>query len=68
MTALTAAPRAEKSALARDTLVTTAGFRRSDVKRAKCFHNIVECDWSSSFYGNAAQFRYGVHCASIRCP
>jgi hypothetical protein len=23
--------------------------RRSGVKRAKCVHNIAECDWPSSF-------------------
>jgi hypothetical protein len=39
MTALTA-PRAEKPALAHDTVVTTAGFHRSDVKGAKCVHNL----------------------------
>jgi hypothetical protein len=59
MTALAAAA-AENPALAHDAVITTVGFRRSDVQRAKCVHNIVECDWPSSFNGSAAQFRYGL--------
>ena len=48
MAALVAAA-AENPALARDPTVTIAGFRRTGVQRAKCVHNIVECDRPSSF-------------------
>ena len=43
MAALAAAA-AENPALAHDAAVTVAGFRRTGVQRAKCVHNIVECD------------------------
>jgi hypothetical protein len=56
MAALVAAA-AENPALAHHTVVTTAGFRGTGVQRAKCVHNIVECDRPSSFNGSTAQFR-----------
>jgi hypothetical protein len=43
MTAL-AAPAVENPALAHDPTVTIAGFRGTGVQRAKCVHNIVECE------------------------
>ena len=67
MAALAAAA-AENPALAHDPTVTIAGFRRTGVQRAKCVHNIVECDRPSSFKGSTAQFRYRLNCAGIRCP
>ena len=48
MAALVAAA-AESPALAHHTLVTTAGFRGTGVQRAKCVHDIVECDRPSCF-------------------
>ena len=53
---------------AHDAAVTTAGFRRTGVQGAKCIHDIVECDGAASFRRRAAQRRYGLYCASVRCP
>src|SRR3954464_10665676 len=53
---------------AHNAAVTTAGFRRTGVEGAKGIHDIVERDRRASISGSTAQFRYGLNCASIRCP
>ena len=67
MAALAAAA-VENPALAHHAVVTTTGFHVPGIECAKCVHDIVECDRPSSFNGSTAQFRYGLNCASIRCP
>jgi len=67
MAALAAAG-AENPAPAHHAAVTTAGFRRTGVKGVKCIDDIVERDRRASIRGSMAQFRYGLNCASIRCP
>jgi hypothetical protein len=55
MTAL-AAPAAEKPALAHDAVITTAGFRRSGVQRAKCVHNCHSaCNFNPLNWGIGVQ-------------
>ncbi len=67
MAALAAAA-AENPAPAHDAAVTAAGFRRMGIEGAKCVHDIVERDRRAFISGSTAQFRYGLNCASIRCP